>query len=228
MKQHSLGLGMTAKRTRRREFLDEMEKVVPWADLVALVLPYLPEGKRGRPPFPPETMLRIHFMQQWFALSDPAMEEALHDMPVFREFAGLEGWDERLPDESTILRFRHVLEKHKLAAQILQTVNDLLSAKGVMLKSGTVVDATLIAAPSSTKNSSGERDPEMKQSRKGQQWCVSRTQAADLWCCTEDGSRPPEAGLQEQASNHPVLLRSKGAVVSDRAKVIPSGVAGTH
>ena len=170
MKQHSLGLGMTAKRTRRREFLDEMEKVVPWADLVALVSPYLPEGKRGRPPFSPETMLRIHFMQQWFALSDPAMEEALHDMPVFREFAGLEAWDERLPDESTILRFRHVLEKHKLAAQILQTVNNVLSAKGVMLKSGTVVDATLIAAPSSTKNSSGERDPEMKQSRKGQQW----------------------------------------------------------
>ena len=170
MKQHSLGLGMTAKRTRRREFLDEMEKVVPWADLVALVLPYLPEGKRGRPPFSPETMLRIHFMQQWFALSDPAMEEALHDMPVFREFAGLEGWNERLPDESTILRFRHVLEKHKLAAQILQTVNDLLSAKGMLLKSGTVVDATLIAAPSSTKNKSGERDPEMKQSRKGQQW----------------------------------------------------------
>ena len=98
------------------------------------------------------------------------MEEALHDIPVFREFAGLEGWDERLPDESTILRFRHVLEKHKLADKILQTVNDLLSAKGVMLKSGTVVDATLIAAPSSTKNSSGERDPEMKQSRKGQQW----------------------------------------------------------
>ena len=170
MKQHSLGLGMTAKRTRRREFLDEMEKVVPWADLVALVLPYLPDGKRGRPPFSPETMLRIHFMQQWFALSDPAMEEALHDMPVFREFAGLEGWNERLPDESTILRFRHVLEKHKLAAQILQTVNDLLSAKGMLLKSGTVVDATLIAAPSSTKNKSGERDPEMKQSRKGQQW----------------------------------------------------------
>ena len=170
MKQHSLGLGQTTKRTRRREFLDEMEKVVPWSDLVALVSPYLPDGKRGRPPFSPETMLRIHFMQQWFTLSDPAMEEALHDMPVFREFAGLEGWDERLPDESTILRFRHVLEKHKLAAQILQTVNDLLSAKGVMLKGGSVVDATLIAAPSSTKNGSGERDPEMKQSRKGQQW----------------------------------------------------------
>jgi len=170
MKQHSLGLGVTAKRTRRREFLDEMERVVPWGELVALVTPYLPEGKRGRPPFAPETMLRIHFMQQWFNLSDPAMEEALHDMPLFREFAGLGTWDERLPDESTILRFRHVLEKHKLAPQMLKTVNDLLTAKGLLLKSGTVVDATLIAAPSSTKNASGERDPEMKQSRKGQQW----------------------------------------------------------
>ncbi|MEK8032246.1 IS5 family transposase [Ideonella sp. DXS29W] len=170
MKQHSLGLGTTAKRTRRREFLEEMERVVPWSELVALVTPYLPEGKRGRPSFAPETMLRIHFMQQWFCLSDPAMEEALHDMPLLREFAGLGTWDERLPDESTILRFRHVLEKHKLAPQILQTVNELLTAKGLLLKSGTVVDATLIAAPSSTKNASGERDPEMKQSRKGQQW----------------------------------------------------------
>jgi IS5 family transposase len=205
-----------------------MERVVPWSALVGLVAPYLPEGKRGRPPFPVEAMLRIHFMQQWFNLSDPAMEDALHDVPLFREFAGLGGWDDRLPDESTILRFRHVLEQHKLAAQILQTVNDLLTAQGLLLKQGTVVDATLIAAPSSTKNAGGERDPQMKQSKKGQQWCVSRTQAADLWCCTEDGSRPPEAGLQEQASNHPVLLRSKGAVVSDRAIVIPSGVAGMY
>lgn len=170
MKQHSLGLGQTSKRTRRREFLEEMDRVVPWSDVVALVAPYMPEGKRGRPPFAVEVMLRIHFMQQWFTLSDPAMEEALHDVPLFREFAGVEGWDERLPDESTILRFRHVLEKHKLAAQILQTINDLLSHKGLLLKSGTVVDATLIAAPSSTKNAAGERDPEMKQSRKGQQW----------------------------------------------------------
>jgi hypothetical protein len=97
-----------------------------------------------------------------------------------------------------------------------------------LLKAGTVVDATLISAPSSTKNSTGTRDPEMHQAKKGNQWRVSRTQAADLWCCTEDGSRPPEAGLQEQASNHPVLLRSKGVVVSDRANVIPSGVAGTY
>ena len=170
MKQSSLGLGTSTKRTRRREFLDEMDRVVPWADLVAQIAPFMPEGKRGRPPFPVESLLGIHFMQQWFTLSDPAMEEALHDVPLFRDFAGLGGWDDRLPDESTILRFRHVLEKHKLAERILATVNLLLGAKGLMLRSGTVVDATLISAPSSTKNASGERDPEMNQSKKGQQW----------------------------------------------------------
>ncbi len=170
MKQSSLGLGTSTKRTRRREFLDEMDRVVPWSDLVAEIAPFMPEGRRGRPPFPVESLLRIHFMQQWFTLSDPAMEEALHDVPLFRDFAGLGGWDDRLPDESTILRFRHVLEKHKLAERILATVNLLLGAKGLMLRSGTVVDATLIAAPSSTKNASGERDPEMHQSKKGQQW----------------------------------------------------------
>ena len=170
MKQQSLELGQSGKRTRRREFLGEMERVVPWSDLVALVSPYTPEGRRGRPPFPVESMLRIHFMQQWFNLSDPAMEDALHDVPLFRDFAGLGGWDDRLPDETTILRFRHVLEQHKLAPQILKTVNDLLQHKGLLLKTGTVVDATLIAAPSSTKNATGERDPEMKQSKKGNQW----------------------------------------------------------
>jgi IS5 family transposase len=170
MKQADLGLNLTTKRTRKREFLDEMNRVVPWSALVELIAPYAPEGRRGRPPFPLETMLRIHFMQQWFTLSDPAMEEALHDVPLFREFASLDNWSTRLPDESTILRFRHLLEKHKLAAQILIVVNDLLSNKGLMLRAGTVVDATLIAAPSSTKNASGERDPEMRQSKKGQQW----------------------------------------------------------
>jgi IS5 family transposase len=147
-----------------------MDRVVPWSDLVALISPYMPEGRRGRPPFAMEVMLRVHFMQQWFNLSDPAMEEALHDMALFRDFAGLGGWDDRVPDETTILRFRRVLEKHKLAPKVLQTINDLLRSKGLMLRAGTVVDATLIAAPSSTKNADGERDPEMKQSKKGNQW----------------------------------------------------------
>ncbi|SPS02593.1 transposase [Cupriavidus taiwanensis] len=170
MKQTDLGLNLSTKRTRKREFLDEMNRVVPWADLVMLIAPYAPEGKRGRPPFAVEAMLRIHFVQQWFGLSDPAMEEALHDVPLYREFAGLDNWTARLPDESTILRFRHLLEKHKLAAQILALVNDILRDKGLILRAGTVVDATLISAPSSTKNASGERDSEMHQSKKGNQW----------------------------------------------------------
>ena len=170
MKQASLGLGNSTKRTRKAVFLAEMERVVPWKALVELVAPYAPEGRRGRPPFAVETMLRIHFMQQWFTLSDPAMEEALHDVPLFRDFAGLSGWSERLPDETTILRFRHRLEEHKLAPKILATVNELLAAQGLLLRAGTVVDATLIAAPSSTKNKAGERDPDMHQSKKGNQW----------------------------------------------------------
>ncbi len=170
MKQADLGLNLTAKRTRKREFLGEMERVVPWIELVALVAPYAPEGKKGRPPFAVQSMLRIHFMQQWFGLSDPAMEEALHDVPLYREFASLDNWTTRLPDESTILRFRHLLEKHKLAAQMLAVINDMLRDKGLMLRAGTVVDATLIAAPSSTKNASGQRDPEMHQTKKGNQW----------------------------------------------------------
>jgi transposase, IS5 family len=170
MKQLGLGLNLSTKKTRKREFLEEMERVVPWSALVQVVDPYYPKAKTGRPPFPIETMLRIHYLQQWFALSDPAMEEALHDMPVFREFARLGEGVERLPDETTILRFRHLLEKHDLATDMLRVVNDILQAKGLTMKKGTVVDATLIAAPSSTKNAEGERDPEMKQAKKGNQW----------------------------------------------------------
>ena len=170
MKQTDLGLNLSTKRTRKRDFLDEMNHVVPWAALAALVAPHAPSGKRGRPPFPVDTMLRIHFMQQWFGLSDPAMEEALFDVPLYREFARLDNGLVRLPDETTILRFRHLLETHKLASPMLAKVNELLREKGLMLRSGTVVDATLISAPSSTKNDSGERDPAMHQTRKGNQW----------------------------------------------------------
>jgi IS5 family transposase len=170
MSQQDLGLNLSTKRTRKREFLAEMGRVVPWAQLVALIEPHYPKGKTGRPPMGIATMLRIHFMQQWFGLSDPAMEEALHDIPLYREFAGLAGPMRRLPDESTILRFRHLLEKHELAGPILATVNAVLQERGLLLKTGTVVDATLIAAPSSTKNQKGERDPEMHQVKKGNNW----------------------------------------------------------
>ena len=169
MQQFDLGLNLSTKKTRKREFLEQMQQVVPWKDLVALIAPYAPEGRKGRPPFPVEMLLRIHFMQQWFNLGDPAMEEALHDMPLFREFASL-SWGSATPDESTILRFRHLLERHKLAEQILKTVTDLLERKKLLLRTGTIVDATLIAAPSSTKNSTKSRDPEMHQAKKGNQW----------------------------------------------------------
>jgi IS5 family transposase len=170
MKQLGLGLNLSTKRTRKREFLEEMERVVPWEALVQLVRPHAPKAKTGRPAFDIETMLRVHYMQQWFGLSDPAMEEALHDVPMYREFARLDGAMARLPDETTILRFRHLLEEHKLAANMLEVVNNILQVKGLMMRTGTVVDATLIAAPSSTKNAEGERDPEMKQTKKGNQW----------------------------------------------------------
>ena len=173
MKQMSLGergFELKIKRTRKREFLDEMNLIVPWAELVGLIAPHAPTGKTGRPPFAVSTLLRIHFMQQWFGLSDPAMEEALYDVPMYREFVGLDSGIERLPDESTILRFRHLLEEHELGIRIMAAINATLAKKGLLLKTGSVVDATLIAAPSSTKNSSGERDPEMHQTKKGNQW----------------------------------------------------------
>ena len=176
MKQISLaatGFELVTKRTRKRVFLDEMNLVVPWTELVGLIQPFASAGttaKGGRPSFAVEAMLRIHFLQQWFGLSDPAMEEALHDVLLYCEFARLDPGSMRLPDETTILRFRHLLEENNLSIQLLATINATLATKGLMLKIGTVVDATLIAAPSSTKNSSGERDPEMHQTKKGNQW----------------------------------------------------------
>ena len=165
---------------------------MPWTELVTLIAPYYPESKNGRPPFPLETMLRTHFLQLWFTLSDPAMEEAFFDIPLYREFAQLPELT-RLPDESTLLRFRHRPEKHKLAEQVLRVVNGILSQRGLLLKTGTVVDVTLIAAPTSTKNHDKARDPEMHSSKKCNQWYFgmkgqlprpsrSTVSAADQFC----------------------------------------------
>ena len=158
------------KRTRREVFLAEMDQVVPWPALLKLIEPHYPKlGRPGRQPYPLETMLRVHFLQQWYALSDPGMEEALYDTSVMRRFAGLGGLD-TVPDETTILNFRRLLETHDLARQMLEQVNTFLSRKGLSLRGGTIVDATIIAAPSSTKNGDGRRDPEMHQTKKGNQW----------------------------------------------------------
>ncbi|AQU45911.1 transposase [Xanthomonas oryzae pv. oryzae] len=163
------GLGKR-KQTRREIFLAEMERIVPWKRLLALIEPHYPvSGRPGRQPYALATMLRIHLLQQWYALSDPAMEEALHEIPTLRRFAQLGGLD-NVPDETTILNFRRLLETHGIAARMLEAVNAHLSRKGQSLRSGTIVDATLIAAPSSTKNADRARDPEMHQTKKGNQW----------------------------------------------------------
>jgi len=163
-------------------------------------------------------MLRIHFLQHWFDSSDPGAEEALYDSRAMRTFVGIDLGREPVPDETTILNFRHLMERHNLGDELFRLVNVYLEENRMKIARGTIVDATIINAPSSTKNKDKKRDPEMHQVRKGNQWCVSRTQASGLWCCTEDGGWPPEAGLQEQTSNRPVLLCSKGVVVSDREK----------
>ena len=156
------------KKTRREIFLGEMEAVVPWKALLKVIEPHYPVAGRGRRPYPLASMLRVHLMQNWFALSDPAMEEALYEIASLRAFAGLDL--QAIPDETTILNFRHMLEASDLAEDIFKQVNAHLARQGLLLKKGSIVDATIIEAPSSTKNSSGERDPDMHQTKKGNQW----------------------------------------------------------
>jgi transposase, IS5 family len=157
------------KQTRREVFLAEMEHVVPWDSLLRLIEPCYPVAGRGRHPYPIATMLRVHFLQNWFGLSDLAMEEALYEIASMRQFARLT-LTQPIPDETTILNFRRLLEDNELAPEILGRVNAYLSRKKLLLKRGSIVDATIIAAPSSTKNADGERDPEMHQTKKGNQW----------------------------------------------------------
>jgi len=156
------------KLTRKELFLIEMDRVVPWKGLIALIEPHYPKGQSGRPPYPLMAMLRVHLMQNWFGYSDPAMEESLYETTILRQFAGLSL--ERIPDETTILNFRRLLEKHELAAGILAVINGYLGGRGLSLRQGTIADSTLINAPSSTKNKGGKRDPEMDQAKKSQQY----------------------------------------------------------
>src|SRR5216117_2852858 len=174
MKQRTLammtGFEQYTRKTRRAIFLEEMEQVVPCRELCALVAPHYPQPGKGRRPVGVERMLRIYFLQQWFNLSDPAVEEALYDSGGMRQFVGIDLGCEPVPDETTVCKFRHLLEEQHLGEEILGTVNLYLQAKGVRITTGTIVDATLIHAPSSTKNREQSRDPEMHQTRKGKQW----------------------------------------------------------
>lgn len=166
----TLGFDKYAKTTRRAAFLAEMQRVVPWSELCALIEPVYPKAGNGRPPVGLERMLRIYFLQHWFNLSDPAVEEALYDSSAMRAFVGIDLGREPVPDETTVCKFRRLLESHELGRALFEQVARHLQARGLKVASGTIVDATIINAPSSTKNESGERDPEMKQTKKGNQW----------------------------------------------------------
>ncbi len=166
----SLAWSSKGKVTRRERFLAEMDRVIPWHPLLALIEPHYPKAGRGRQPLGLEKMLRIYFVQQWFNLSDPQAEDALYDSESIRRFVGVELGDDVVPDETTILRFRHLLERHQLTAAIFEAIREILEGQQLLLKSGTIVDATIIHAPSSTKNQGKARDPEMRQTRKGKQW----------------------------------------------------------
>jgi len=173
MKQMTLsasGFDRYAKTTRRAAFLAEMERVVPWSELCALIEPFYPKAGNGRPPIGLERMLRIYFLQQWFNLSDPAVEEALYDSLAMRSFVGIDLGREPVPDETTACKFRHLLEKHEIGRQLFEQVHVHLEKQGIKVSTGTIVDATIISAPSSTKNAAGERDPDMHQTKKGKQW----------------------------------------------------------
>jgi IS5 family transposase len=176
MKQQTLamaadqGFERHRKPTRRDQFLETMNRVVPWDALCAVVEPYYPKKGNGRPPIGLERMLRIHFLQHWFNLADLACEEVLYDSVSLGRFAGIDLGSEPVPDATTLLKFRRLLEQHKLAERLFAEVGRVLQGSGMTLKTGTIVDATIIAAPSSTKNADRQRDPEMHQTRKGQQW----------------------------------------------------------
>ncbi len=164
------GFERYTKKTKRAAFLEEMNQVVPWRELCALIEPHYPKASNGRPPIGLERMLRIYFLQQWFNLSDPGVEEALYDSAALRQFVGIDLGREPAPDETTVCKFRHLLEEHHLGGEMLERVNLHLQKKGVRITAGTIVDATIIHAPSSTKNRDQQRDPEMHQTRKGKDW----------------------------------------------------------
>jgi len=174
MRQRTLammtGFERYTKKTRRALFLEEMELVVPWQELCGLIEPHYPKPGNGRSPVGVERMLRVYFLQQWFNLSDPAVEEALYDSVVMRQFVGIDLGREPVPDETTVCKFRHLLEEHSLGGQMLEAVNLHLQSQGVRITTGTIVDATIIHAPCSTKNREQKRDPEMHQTKKGKQW----------------------------------------------------------
>jgi IS5 family transposase len=209
------------KRTRREIFLQEMDKVIPWGELIQIIEKYYPKAGNGRKPMPLEMMLRIYFMQQWYALSDPAMEDALYDIESMRRFAGIDMGVDVVPDETTILHFRHLLEKHELSRKIFEKTRWYLTEKGLLLREGTIVDATIINVPSSTKNRDNTRDKEMKQTKKGNQWYFGMK--AHVGTDSNKGLAHSivvtDAGVHDSQVMDELLHGEEGAVYGDKAYV---------
>ena len=205
------------KVTRRERFLGEMERLVPWARLVAVVAPYYPKGERGRPPIGIERMLRIYFLQQWYGLADEALEDAIYDSQALRTFAGIDLSVEAVPDATTLLHFRHLLEAHHLTQAIFTEVGALLSERKLLMREGTIVDATIIAAPSSTKNARQERDPEMHQTKKGNQWHFGMKAhiAVDAQSGLVHGVSGTAANVADIAQTHALLHGREKEVYAD-------------
>lgn len=229
----SLAWSSKGKVTRRERFLAEMDRVIPWSRLVKLIEPHYPKPGRGRRPLGLETMLRIYFLQQWFDLSDPAAEDAIYDSESMRRFVGVELGEDTVPDESTILRFRHLLEAHELTQAIFAETRALLEEKGLLLKQGTIVDATIIHAPPSTKNKDGSRDPEMRQTKKGNVWYFGMkvhvgtdTQGLVHSLVTTDAAQADIHQLPELIHGEERELYGDGAYwsASDRHSFVTAGV----
>ena len=161
---------MRKRTTKREEFLDIMNEIIPWEEWVEYVRPYYPDGKRGRPVKGIETMLRMYLLQAWFDLSDEAVEDAIYDSYAFRKFMGIDFTKEQVPDATTLLRFRHLLEENHIGEEFFKAIKRVMDATGHIMHGGTIVDATIINAPSSTKNAEKKRDPEMHQTKKGNEW----------------------------------------------------------
>lgn len=215
----SLAYENKKKKTRREKFLEEMDQVIPWNELVEVIRKYYPRAGNGRQPMPLERMLRIYFMQQWYGLSDPAMEDSLYDSESMRRFAEIDLEVDVVPDETTILHFRHLLEKHNLTEKLFEGTRRYLMEKGLLLREGTIVDATIINAPSSTKNSEKARDAEMKQTKKGNQWYFGMKAHVG----TDSGKGLVHSVVVTHAAVHDVrvmdglLHGAEGAVYGDKA-----------
>jgi IS5 family transposase len=215
----SLAYDNKKKRTKREKFLAEMDQVIPWAELLKIIRKHYPKAGNGRQPMPLERMLRIYFLQQWYGLSDPGMEDSLYDSESMRRFAGIDLEADPVPDETTILNFRHLLEKHQLTEKIFEKTKQYLSGKGLMLREGTIVDATIINAPSSTKNQTRTRNPEMKHTKKGNQWYFGMKAhvGTDMDRGLVHSIEVTHAGVHDSQKMEDLLHGKESAVYGDKA-----------